>query len=156
MPNSCSSLHDQLGALHRDLGDACLVQLEHDAALQFGGGIIEMHDGDLRALQRLRRCGGSAPRGDWVSTWMVTPSGIFLFSMRKRHEIEIRLRGGGKAHLDFLEAHVQQGIEHAHLALVAHGLDQRLVAVAQVHRAPDGGLVMVRLGHCRSGRLTGG
>jgi hypothetical protein len=47
----------------------------------------------------------------------------------------------GKADLDFLEAHVEQQLEHARLAVVAHRVDQRLVAVAQVDRAPDRRLV---------------
>jgi hypothetical protein len=55
-------------------------------------------------------------------------------------EIEIRLGGGRKADLDFLETHLDERVPHAKLALVAHGLDQRLVAVTQVDAAPDGGL----------------
>ena len=54
-------------------------------------------------------------------------------------EIEIRLRGGGKADLDFLEAHFYERVPHAELALMAHGFDQRLVAVTEVNAAPDGG-----------------
>src|SRR5581483_3522959 len=41
-----------------------------------------------------------------------------------------------KADLDLLEAHADQRLEHAALALGLHGIDQGLVAVAQVHRAP--------------------
>src|SRR5690606_13425349 len=54
-------------------------------------------------------------------------------------EIEVGLRGRRKADLDLLEAHLHQGAEHAPLALGAHRLDQRLVAVAQVDGAPDRG-----------------
>src|SRR5207302_2814455 len=53
------------------------------------------------------------------------------------HEIEIRLRSGGKANFDLLEAELDQKIEHAALALGTHGLDERLVAVAQIDAAPD-------------------
>src|SRR5262249_15051287 len=54
----------------------------------------------------------------------------------KADEIEIGLRGRRKADFDLLEAHGEERIEHAHLALMAHGLDERLVAVSEVYRAP--------------------
>jgi hypothetical protein len=53
-------------------------------------------------------------------------------------EIEIGLRGGGKSHLDFLEADFHQHVEHAALAGAIHRFDQRLVAVTQVDTAPEG------------------
>ncbi|MCY1508010.1 hypothetical protein D9M68_423080 [compost metagenome] len=52
-------------------------------------------------------------------------------------KVEVGLRGRGEADLDFLEAHVEQQLEHAGLAIVTHRVDQRLVTVAQVNRAPD-------------------
>src|SRR5437763_9901908 len=55
------------------------------------------------------------------------------------HEIEIRLRSGGKANFDLLEAELDQKIEHTALALGTHGLDECLVAVAQIDAAPDRG-----------------
>jgi putative CocE/NonD family hydrolase len=50
----------------------------------------------------------------------------------------------GKPIFDFLEAHVEQQAEHPRLAFVTHRVDQRLVAVAQVDRAPDRRLVRAR------------
>ncbi len=73
----------------------------------------------------------------WVSTWIVTSAGILRLSMRVADEIEIGLRGGGKADLDLLEAHRDERVEHADLAVRAHRLDQRLVAVAQIDGTPD-------------------
>jgi hypothetical protein len=52
------------------------------------------------------------------------------------HETHVGIRGGGKPNLDFLEAELQQQVEHAALALRPHRLDQRLIAVAQIDRAP--------------------
>src|SRR5271154_1654441 len=52
------------------------------------------------------------------------------------HEIEVGLRGGGKANLDFLEADFYQHVEHTAFASRIHGLDQRLIAVPQVDTAP--------------------
>jgi hypothetical protein len=53
------------------------------------------------------------------------------------HEVEVGLRRGRKTDLDLLEADLHQLFEEAHLALHAHGLDQGLVAVAQVGAHPD-------------------
>jgi hypothetical protein len=52
-------------------------------------------------------------------------------------EIDVRLRGCGKANFDLLEAELDQEIEHTALALGTHGLDEGLVAVAQIDAAPD-------------------
>src|SRR5690606_18884634 len=54
------------------------------------------------------------------------------------NEVEVGLRGRREADFDFLEADLHELVEEAQLALHAHGLDQRLVAVAQVGRHPDG------------------
>jgi len=54
------------------------------------------------------------------------------------HEIKIRLRGGGKAHFDFLESDFDQHVEHAAFARRIHRLDQRLIAIAQIDAAPHG------------------
>ncbi len=51
-------------------------------------------------------------------------------------EIEVGLAGRREADLDLLVAHPDQQLEHAALAGRAHRVDQRLVAVAQVDRAP--------------------
>ena len=126
-------------ALHRDVDDARLVQLEHHAALQFGGRIVQMHDSALHALQRLEGAADQflARLGEHLNGHAI---GDLVVLDQEADEIEIRLRGGREAHLDLLEAHFQQRIEHAHLAVMAHRLDQRLIAVTQVNRAPHGGL----------------
>ncbi|MNC65722.1 hypothetical protein D3C75_1160420 [compost metagenome] len=53
------------------------------------------------------------------------------------HEVEIGLRGRRKRCLDFLDANTDQGFPEAQLLGRIHGLDQRLVAIAQVGTAPD-------------------
>src|SRR5690606_16436381 len=47
------------------------------------------------------------------------------------------LRGRWKADFDFRETHIDQQAEHALLAVVSHRIDQGLIAVAQIDRAPD-------------------
>jgi hypothetical protein len=54
-------------------------------------------------------------------------------------EIEIRLRGGGKTHFDFLEPDFDQHVEHAAFACGIHRFDQRLIAIAKINAAPDRG-----------------
>ena len=47
---------------------------------------------------------------------------------------------GGEAHFDFFEADFHQGGEQQQFFFQLHGGDQGLVAVPQIHAAPDGGL----------------
>ena len=53
-------------------------------------------------------------------------------------EIVFRVGGSGKSHLDLLEADLHQELEKFQLILQWHGIYQRLVAVPQIHAAPDG------------------
>ena len=55
------------------------------------------------------------------------------------HEVEVGLRGGREANLDLLEAHGHKQVEDGALGLGPHGLDEGLVAVAQVGAQPAGG-----------------
>ena len=60
-------------------------------------------------------------------------------------ELVLGLAGGGEAHLDLLEADLHQHLEKLQLFFQAHGHDQRLIAVTQVHAAPDWSLFNVIL-----------
>jgi hypothetical protein len=55
-------------------------------------------------------------------------------------EVEVCLRSGGKADFDFLEPDLDQFQKHPAFAGGIHGFDQGLVAIAQIHAAPDGRL----------------
>ena len=77
----------------------------------------------------------------WVSTWIVTSSGMWSPSMSSRHEVEVGLARRREADLDLLVAHPDEQVEHPQLALGVHRVDERLVAVAQVDGAPARGLV---------------
>jgi hypothetical protein len=52
-------------------------------------------------------------------------------------EVVVGLGGRGEPHLDLFESQAHQELEHGPLLGRVHGLDQRLVAVAQVDAAPD-------------------
>ena len=61
-------------------------------------------------------------------------------------EVEVRLRCRREADLDLLEADGHERLEQLELALGVHGVDQRLVAVAQVHARPAGGATELGVG----------
>ena len=56
---------------------------------------------------------------------------------QRADELEVGLRRGREPDLDLLEAELDEQREHALLARGVHRIDERLVAVAQVGRAPD-------------------
>ena len=122
-----------------DLRDAGRLEAEDDAALQGRGRVVEMDDGAPGAAHALHGAPDQlvARLGQHLDGHVV---GDQLLVDERADEIEIGLRGGGKADLDLLEAHAHEGVEEAALALRPHGLDQRLVAVAQIDAAPDGRL----------------
>ena len=128
-------LLDELGARHGDVDDAAVIHAEHDPPLERRGRIVEMDDGTLGAaagfegaLDELRPALRQHLDGDIIRDHL-------LFD-ELAHEVEIGLRCRRKADLDLLEAHVAEQLEHARLAVGIHRLDERLVAVAQVDRAP--------------------
>ena len=131
---------DLLRRVDRDVGHALAVGPEDDVALQGRGRVIEVDDDLLRALDRLERALDQfgAALGQNLDRDVV---GDRAALDDRADEVEIGLRGGGKGDLDLLEAHADQEVEHAVLALDAHRLDERLIAVAQVDRAPDRRLV---------------
>ncbi len=115
----------------RDLGHAPAVGAEDDLALQGRGRIVEVEDDLLRALDRLERALDQLrpALGQHLDSDAV---GDRARLDDRADEVEIGLRRGGKGDLDLLEAHMRQEAEHPVLAVDAHRLDQRLVAVAQI------------------------
>jgi len=57
------------------------------------------------------------------------------------NEVKVRLTCRREADFDFLEPHLHQRIEHAHLALWVHWVYERLIAITQVDAAPQGSLL---------------
>ena len=66
-------------------------------------------------------------------------------------ELVVRQRGGREAHLDLFDAYADHGLEEGQLPLRAHGVDESLVAVPEVHAAParGGGELLGRPGPVR-------
>ena len=129
-------LAGQLGRRHRDFSDAFLVLAEHDLALQRVGAVVEVHNRPFGADQAL--VGALDQRLAALRQHLhrdVVRNQVFFDKLA--HEVEVRLAGRWEADLNLLEAHLDQRVEHAPLALRVHGVDQRLVAVAQVDAAPQ-------------------
>ncbi len=100
-------LLDEARTLNRDLLDALAVLPEHDAALQFGCRVVEMHDRRLGASNALEGARDQflAALDEHLHGHVI---GNLLVVDERAAEVEIRLRGGGKSDLDFLEAHLEQ------------------------------------------------
>ena len=72
--------------------------------------------------------------------------GYQIFFDELAHEIKIGLAGRRKTDFDFFESHLHQRVKHFALAYWIHGVDQGLVAVAQIDAAPIGGDGYVLIG----------
>ena len=129
-------LLDQLRLAHRHLDDAVLVHPQHHLAHDGRTGVVDVHRGLSGPLQRLDRATDQrlARLCQHLDGHVVRDQ---VLLDQPAHEVELGLRGRRKAHLDLLETDVHQQLEHLQLALDAHGLDQRLVAVAQIGAQPD-------------------
>ena len=123
------------GAVGGDLLDLVAVGPEDHPPLQDRGGVVEVHDHVRRAvaglegpLDQLRSALGQHLDGDVVGNRALLDD----FA----NEVEIGLAGRREANLDLLVAHLHQQVEHTSFASRTHGVDQRLVAVTKIHRAP--------------------
>src|SRR3954452_1181289 len=119
-----------------DLDDARLALTENDAALKLRRRVVEVDDGAWCALEALE-----SPLDELFPALRqhLDPdvSGDQVLFNELADEIEIRLRGRRKADLDFLETDPEQHVPEPPLALGIHGIDERLIAVAQVDAAPE-------------------
>ena len=139
-----AQLLDQLCAVGGDLLDLLLALVEHLLALGHRGGIVEVDHRAGCALDGLEGLAddvvtalGQHLHGDILGDHVLFDQGA--------QELILGVAGGRKAHLDLLEADLYQHLEELQLFLKAHGHDQGLIAVAQVHTAPCGGFFNVIL-----------
>ena len=88
----------------------------------------------------------------WVSTWIVTSSGMRPFSISSRTKSKSVCDADGKPTSICLEAGGHQQIEHAPFARRVHRFDQGLVAVAQVDAAPLRGIRQAGVGPAAVGK----
>ena len=147
-------LVDLPGAADRDVDDAGLVEAEDDPALQFRGRIVEVNDRPAGAPDRREGFGDQlGARLRQHLNRHVLGDQVLLDDLP--HEGEIGVRGRREPDLDLLEAEAQQEIEHAALLLGPHRFDERLIAVAQIDRAPHRCLVDDPRGPLAIGQVDG-
>ena len=137
-----AELLDQLGAVGGDLLDLFLALVEHLLTLGHRGGVVKMDhrpggtlDGLEGAADDVIAALGQHLHGDVLRDHVLLDQGA--------QELVLGLAGSREAHLDLLEADLHQHLEKLQLFCKAHGHDQRLVAVPQVHAAPGRGLFNV-------------
>src|SRR5690606_14595333 len=127
---------------------------EDDLALQDAGGVVQVHDGLLGtrdglvgALDQVLARLGQHLDGDVV--------GNEVFFDELTHEVEVRLARRREPDLDLLVAHADEQLEHDALALGRHRVDEGLVSVSQVYRAPAGRLSDAGRGPGAIGEIDG-
>ena len=120
-----------------DCLDARHVQPEDDAPLRGRGRVVHMNDGTFCPAYRFESAGDQiiARLGEYLDG-DICGNKVVLDEVA--HELKIGFAGGRKTDFNLLESQIDEGVPHAHFALGPHGFDQRLIAIAQVNRAPDG------------------
>jgi hypothetical protein len=127
---------DELRTRHCNVLDFVFVHVEDDLAKGGSASVVQVHDGLFGAG---RRFDGTADKvfarlGQHNNRDIVGNAIIFYQGTDK---IEVGLRCRWKTDFDFLEAYLDELLEKPQLAGHAHGLDQGLVAVAQIGTHPD-------------------
>ena len=120
----------------REVGDALTVHAEDHPALRHGRRVVEVDDRPPGAVDRLvGALDQLGPRlGEHRDRDVV---GDQLLLDERPHEVEVRLRRRREADLDLLDPERDEEVEEPSLPARIHGIDERLVAVAEVGRAPD-------------------
>ena len=143
---------DQLSGIGGQLLDGGAVLAEHHFTLQLRGGVVEVNDHAW--------CAGACLEGAADQVLACLDENLDGHILRDHvlfddlaYKVEVRLGSGRETDLDLLVAHLHEQLEHAALALRAHRINQSLVAVTQIHRAPlrCNGDFLVRPGAVRQG-----
>ena len=119
-----------------DVDDPVAIETEDHAALQHRGRVVEVDDRAPRPGDRFE--GAVDQLGSTLHEHLdrdVVGNQIVLDQLPD--EVEVGLGCRREPDLDFLEAHRHERVEEPPLARRVHGVDQRLVAVAKIDRAPQ-------------------
>ncbi len=125
----------ELRAADGELGDAVPVEPEHDAPLRLRRRVVEVHDRALGAVDRLERALDQLRAGLREDRDRRVVGDQALLDEHPA-EVEVRPGCGREADLDLLHAEADEQVEEAALAGDVHRVDEGLVSVAEVGRAP--------------------
>ena len=122
--------------MNRDRFDARLVKVEHHVALQRIRRVVKVHDRLLATAQRFVGAFNEfiATLDEHLNRHVVGNQVLFN---ELANEIKVRLAGRREAHFNFGETDLAEFFEHTALAFGVHGVDESLIAVAQVDRTPQ-------------------
>ncbi len=136
--NLLSELADELCPLHSNVDDPLHVGVEHHPALEGRGGVVEVDNHVLGPVNGLKSLANQMLSGlDQYLDGDVLWDKVLV--NQGPEDFVFRLGSGGEAHLNLLKANVAEHLEELQLLLQVHGIDQSLVAVPQIHAAPDRG-----------------
>src|SRR6266446_1012798 len=143
--NGLLQISGECGGTGGYVNDPGLVKTEDHATLQGIRRVVEVHDGPggpldslVRALDQLLTALCEHLDGHIL--------GDEILADQQAHEVIVGLTGRGKTNFDLLESYLHEDFKHAPLALDVHRVDERLVAITQVHRAPQRGLLNAAIG----------
>ena len=131
-------LVDHCGGIGGDLLDTFYIGVKDHLPLEGGGGVVEVEDDVLAALNGLKCPADEVGTGlhQYLDGHVI---GDVAILDEGAQEVKFGLRSRGEANLDLLHPDVHQGVEQQQLFFHIHGIHQRLVAVPQIDRAPDRG-----------------
>ena len=140
----------QARTLQGDIQHALLILVEHHATLQNGGRVVEVHNRLRCALNRLKSAGNQMLTRLHQNLNGHIRRNVAVLN-ESAHKIKVSLRRRGETNLNFLVTHLHQQLEHCKLTVGVHGVNQRLVAVTQIHCAPARSLLndLIRPGAVR-------
>ena len=139
-------LFQECCTVHRKLLHFLPALSEHLLSLRNRGGIIKVDHRMGRSLYRLKGLAyDMLPRLSEHLNGHIIGNHVSLNQFPDK--IVLRIRRRRKSNLDLLEAHLHKHFEKLQLLIQIHGLHQRLIAVPQIHTAPDGRFVDAVLLH---------
>jgi len=133
------SLFDPSGTAASDVHDVLAFEAEDDAALGWGGAVVEVNDGVFGAFEGFEGALDEVFAGldEDLDRDVIRDAAVFD---EAAHECELRVGSRGEADFDLLEPAFHQGVEEFEFLGNVHGNGEGLVAVAEVDAAPDGGV----------------
>ena len=131
------ALLHQLCTIDRNIHNALAIQPKDLLALHGRSGVVDVHYRPTGALQGLKGLLDQLlARLNQHLNGHIFRNPVIVYEFANK--VVVMAGSGGKTHFNFLETHLDQLIPEQGFLLGRHGLDQSLVAIAQVDAAPQG------------------